>query len=139
MSLFNLFNKPEKENQPAYQVGQEWHYHTRRGEENSTVTILKIEQYEEIGKIIHISIVGIIIKNPKYPNGALEEILHLPVAENALRNSTTTLKNDRCKLPDYEFGYVRWRSTFNEEKAGYFGIPLREAIQWLENGTYDVK
>lgn len=138
MSLFNLFNKKETP-PPAYQVGQEWQYHTRPGEENSTLKIVKIETYEEIGNIVHIAVSSVKIKNPKYPNGLLEEVLHLPVAENALRNSTTQIKKQRTDLPDYEFGYMRWKAAFDQEKAGYFGIPLREAIQWLEDGTYEVK
>lgn len=140
MSVFNLFNKPEKQTPlPAYQVGQEWHYHTRPGEENSTLKIVKIETYEEHGTIVHIAFSGVRIKNPKYPNGVLEEVLHLPVAENALRSSSTQLKNERVPLPNYEFGYVRWKTAFDEQQAGHFGIPLREAIQWLEDGTYEVK
>lgn len=140
MSMFSLFNKANTNNtKPQFQVGQEWHYQTRNGEENSTLRIVKIERYETIGQMIHIAIQGIRIKNPKYPNSLLEEVLHLPYAENALRNSITHLKNDRVVLPDYEFGYVRWKTAFDEENAGYFGIPLREAIQWLEDGTYDVK
>ena len=139
MSLFNLFNKEEKESRFAFKVGQEWHYHTRPNEENSTLKIVKIEAYENLGTIVHIAFSGVRIKNPKYPNGVLQEVLHLPVAEEALRNSTTTLKNDRADLPDYEFGYVRWKTAFDNEQAGHFAIPLREAIQWLEDGTYEVK
>lgn len=138
MSLSSLFTK-NKASATEYQVGQEWYYHTRPNEENSTLKIVKIEYYEEIGNIIHIAFSGVRIKNPKYPNGVLEEVLHLPVAENALRSTTTILKKDRADLPDYEFGYVRWKTAFDEEQAGYFGIPLQQAIQWLEDGTYEVK
>jgi len=137
MSLFSILTK--KESLPAFKVGQKWHYHTRPNEENSTLKIVKIEHYEAYGTIVHIAISGLRIKNPKYPNGVLQEILHLPVSEDALRNSTTTLKNDHTDLPDYEFGYVRWKTAFDNEQAGHFAIPLREAIQWLEDGTYDVK
>lgn len=140
MSIFKLFIKTQKETlPPAYQVGQEWYYHTRPGEENSTLKILKIEDYEQYGTIVHIAFTGVCIRNSKYTNGVLEQVLHLPVTENALRNSTTRLKNDRVSLPDYEFGYVRWKTAFDEEKAGYFDIPLRVVIQWLEDGTYEVK
>lgn len=139
MSLLNLFNKRKNIAQPACQVGQEWHYHTRPNEENSTLKILKIETYDKMGTIVHIAISAVKIKNPKYPNNLLEEVLHLPVAEDALRNSITRLKNDRVPLPDYEVGYVRWKLAFDDAQAGYFSIPLGEAIQWLEDGTYEMK
>lgn len=140
MSLLNIFNKKEEAPPaPAYQVGQEWYYHTRPNEENSTLKIVKMEHYEEYGTIVHIAFSGVRIKNPKYPNGVLEEVLHLPLAENALRSSTTSLKNDRTHLPNYEFGYVRWKTAFDQKQAGHFSIQLKEAIQWLEDGTYEVK
>lgn len=140
MSLFNLFGKSSKNTlQTTFQVGQEWRYHTRPGEENSRVKVVKIENYEEIGNLIHISVSSVKIRNPKYPNGLLEEVLHLPVNEESLKKSITRLETSEADLPAYEFGYVRWKSAFDEQKAGYFGIPLREVLQWLEDGTYEVK
>lgn len=136
MNLFNLFNKKEKPT-PAYQVGQEWHYHTRPGEENSTVKITKIEYYTGVGCIIHIAILNLKIQNPKYPNGGLKEILHIPIAEAALRNSTTQLKDDRSELPDYEFGFVHWKNLYDEEKAGYFDTPVHEIVHYLESGSFE--
>jgi len=47
-----------------YKVGQEWNYKTRNGEENSTLKILKIEEYPKPGKVIHISIGRLRVKNP---------------------------------------------------------------------------
>jgi len=41
-----------------YLVGQEWKYKTRQGEENSILKILKIEEYPDYGKVIHISVNG---------------------------------------------------------------------------------
>ena len=138
MSLFNLFNKTEKETPPpAYQVAQEWHYHTRLGEEESTLKITKIEYYTGVGCIIHIAILNLNIQNPQYPNGELKEILHIPIAEAALRNSTTQLKDDRCELPDYEFGFVHWKNLYDEEKAGYFDTPVNEIVNYLESGTFE--
>lgn len=137
MSLFNLFNKTEKETQPpAYKVAQEWHYQTRPGEEESTLKITKIEYYTGVGCIIHIAILNVNIQNPQHPNG-LKEILHIPIAEAALRNSTTQLKDDRCELPDYEFGFVHWKNLYDEEKAGYFDTSVNEIVNYLESGSFE--
>ena len=137
MSLFNLFNKKETP-PPAYQVAQEWHYHTRPGEEESTLKITKIEYYTGVGCIIHIAILNVNIQNPQHPNG-LKEILHIPIAEAALRNSTTQLKDDRCELPDYEFGFVHWKNLYDEEKAGYFDTSVNEIVNYLESGSFEKK
>lgn len=136
MSLFNLFNKKETAPPPAYRVGQEWHYHTRPGEEESTIKITKIEYYTQVGNIIHIAILNVNIQNPQHPNG-LKEILHIPIAEAALRNSTTQLKDDRCELPDYEFGFVHWKNLYDEEKAGYFDTSVNEIVNYLETGSFE--
>ncbi len=135
MSLFNLFNKKETP-PPAYQVGQEWQYHTRPGEETSTIKITKIEYYTGVGCIIHIAILNVNIQNPQHPKG-LTEILHIPITEVALRNSTTQLKDDRCELPDYEFGFVHWKNLYDEEKAGYFDTSVYEIVNYLETGTFE--
>jgi len=137
MSLFNLFNRTEREKQtPTYQVAQEWRYHTRPGEEESTIKITKIEHYTQVGKIIHIAILNVNIQNLQHPNG-LKEILHIPIAEAALRKSTTKLKNGRCELPDYEFGFVHWKNLYDEEKAGYFDTSVDEIVNYLESGTFE--
>ncbi|MGM1430715.1 hypothetical protein ACS126_15770 [Sphingobacterium lactis] len=139
MRVINMLKQTQAEISSSYEVGQEWCYHTRGGEEQSLVTIVKIEDDEKYGPIIHIAVSGVLIKNLKYPNGVLEEIFHLPLVEGALRNSTTKLNRSNVHLPDYEFGYVRWKTAFDREEAGCFAIPLREIVQWLEDGTYEVK
>ena len=137
MSFFNIFyTNKNKTPPPAYKVGQEWHYQTRQGEEDSTIKITKIEHYTQVGNIIHIAILHVNIQNPQHPNG-LTEILHIPIAEAALRKSTTTLKNDRCDLPDYEFGFVHWKNLYDEEKAGYFDTSVDEIINYLESGSFE--
>ncbi len=37
-------------------------------------------------------------------------------------------------MPDYEFGYVRWKSAYQENQVGVFSIPLKEILQYLEKG-----
>ena len=136
MSLFNLFNKEEKESRPAFKVGQEWHYHTRKGEENSTLKIVKIEHNEdEDHPIIHISVLGIHLVTPQSSKGYVTEMLHLPVEVAAIAGSITTLKNDRTVLPDYEFGYVQWKMAYEDNRAGVFNLSVKDIIQFLETSA----
>src|SRR6516165_5292875 len=39
-----------------FKVGDVWEYETRKGEEKSTVTILKVENSPEPGAIVHIAV-----------------------------------------------------------------------------------
>lgn len=139
MSIFNIFNKKKSSTAPVYQVGQEWYYHTREVEKGSTLKILKIERQEDGEKIFHISVLGLHLIHPKHPEGFVEEALHIPIIESALFASTTKLKNDRTHLPDYEFGYMKWKVAFDHKEAGIFRSPVNEIIQFLEDSAREVK
>ena len=45
-------------------VGDIWAYKNRPGEDGSTLTILKIENYPKLGKVIHIRVDGFQMINP---------------------------------------------------------------------------
>lgn len=109
--------------------------HTRKNEESSTIKIVKIEPDVTIVRLIHISILGMRNKSHTYLNGIVEKALHIPMAEVELHHSTTRLKNDRCDLPDYESGYVRWKTVNDQEQSSCFNIPVNEVIHFLEQSA----
>ena len=117
-----------------YSVGQEWNYKTRPTEKSSILKILKIEDYPETGKIIHISISGLKMKNPSSPTGFAEYISHLPISEEALDKSVTSLKNKTGKKPDsLEMdGYSYWKKDFDKGNAGIFTMSVSEVINSME-------
>src|SRR5207253_5509873 len=39
-----------------FKIGDVWEYETRKGEEKSTVTILKVEISRELGAIVHVAV-----------------------------------------------------------------------------------
>ncbi|WP_027387983.1 hypothetical protein [Chryseobacterium gregarium] len=129
-----LFFSGCKQNGTKYSAGQEWKYKTRPGEENSTLKILKVEEYAKTGKVVHISISGLKIKNPKSPEGFAQNLSHIPVSEEALDKSVTRLQNENSKAPDtLELdGYSYWKKEFDKGKAGIFTIPVVEIIDSME-------
>ncbi|WP_433625291.1 hypothetical protein [Chryseobacterium cucumeris] len=131
-ALFLLSFSCAKKNQ--YSVGQEWNYKTRPTEKNSTLTILKIEEYPETGKVIHISVNGLKMKNPASPTGYAENLSHLPISEEALKKSITSLKKEAYKKPDsLEMdGYSYWKKEFDKGNAGIFTIPVSEIVSTME-------
>lgn len=132
VGILLLFSACTKKDQ--YSVGQEWNYKTRLTEKNSTLTILKIEEYPETGKVIHISVSGLKMKNPASPTGYAENLSHLPISEEALSNSVTTLKKETYKKPDsLEMdGYSYWKKEFDNGNAGIFTIPVSEIVSTME-------
>lgn len=117
-----------------YTVGQEWNYKTRKGEENSTLKILKIEEYPETGKVIHISVNRLRMKNPASPEGFAQTLSHIPISEEALNKSITKVQNETKKMPDSTEmdGYSYWKKEFNNGNAGIFTIPVSEIVNGME-------
>lgn len=115
-----------------YKVGQEWNYKTRKGEENSTLKILKIEEYPKHGKVIHISIGGLKVGNPNVEKGFANEFTHIPISEIALDKSVAKLKNEKVKLPDSIDGYSYWKKEFDQGIAGIFSISVYEIVDLME-------
>lgn len=117
-----------------YSVGQQWNYKTRPTEKSSTLKILKIEEYTETGKVIHISVGGLKMKSPASPTGYAENISHIPISEEALDKSVTSLKNETEKKPDsLEMdGYSYWKKEFDKGNAGIFTIPVSEIVETME-------
>jgi hypothetical protein len=73
-----------------YQVGERWHYRTRVGEEDSLLTVLKVESSQEFGVIVHVSLDGLRVENRRAPGRVSETIGHMPFAEAAIDESVTT-------------------------------------------------
>jgi PBP1b-binding outer membrane lipoprotein LpoB len=95
VGILLLFSGCTKKDQ--YSVGQEWNYKTRPTEKSSTLTILKIEEYPETGKVIHISISGLKVKDISSTTGFADKFTHIPISEEALGKSVTSLKNETGK------------------------------------------
>ncbi|MDR6463349.1 hypothetical protein [Chryseobacterium sediminis] len=132
VGILLLFSSCTKKDQ--YRAGQEWNYKTRPTEKSSIIKILKIEEYPETGKVIHISISGLKIKNPASPTGFAEYFSHIPISEEALDKSVTTLKSETGIKPDsLEMdGYSYWKREFDKGDAGIFTIPVSEIISSME-------
>jgi len=100
--------------------GQVWQYSNRLGEDDSTLTILKIDELEE-DVIIHIPIDGIQL-------GQSDHIAHLPCSAEAIEASVVDFVRHLAILPEFEEGYSRWKELFNNKKAGYWTIPVSQVL-----------
>lgn len=115
-----------------YAEGQVWSYKTRAGEEKSTVLINRIEQNEKLGKIFHISIDGVRVKNRHAARGISTELPHFPVSEETLKKSLIRRLGTRAPNPDYVEGYKTWKAAFDAGHAGIFTISVSEIIGFVE-------
>jgi hypothetical protein len=115
-----------------YKVGQVWSYKTRKSEEQSTITIVKIDSDSNFGNIIHVSITGLKMKNPNSITEPVDTIGHMPFTEKAIDKSVIKLIKENADLPDYEEGYEEWRIAFEERKAGVYKDSISDAVEKAE-------
>ena len=121
-----------KNSNKDYKVGQVWTYKTRKGEENSYLTILKIEDYPKAGVAIHIAIDKLNIKGPRTGKFYGHTISHMPFSLTALDKSVTNIKKESSDLPRFQEGYNNWKESFVKGDAGIFSITVAEAIEFIE-------
>jgi len=115
-----------------YEVGQKWSYETRPGEEKSYLIIVKIDHDPKLGKIIHIAMRGLRMKNPRSPDGISENVNHMPFSQEAIDKSGLKLLKEKTDLPGFEEGYQVWREAFDARRAGIYTITVAEAVQVME-------
>ena len=89
--------------------GQVWRYKTRPGEENSTVTILRVEKTPKLGTIVHVRVDGVRFTNCT-GGPSPTAIEHAPLSRAALEASVTGKVGSVPKVPDHAAGYQDWLS-----------------------------
>jgi hypothetical protein len=116
-----------------FHVGEKWRYQSRPGEEDSTLTIVKVESSPKLGTIVHISLDGLRIKSPHSDRGLSETVSHMPLSESAVEKSVTTLVAADAPLPSYEEGYAEWRRAIDNGKGGVFRVSVAQAVDFIES------
>jgi hypothetical protein len=117
-------------------VGDIWAYKNRPGEDGSTLTILKIENYPKLGKVVHIRVDGFRMINPVTGN-EFNDMPHLPFQVKALERSITHRVGETADVPDFSQGYTAWRAAFDEEKAGVFKISVSKTLDGMITGNWE--
>lgn len=129
MGLLSLAGVAKAEN---YAAGQVWSYKTRPSEKSSTVLINRVDSHEKLGRIFHISVFGVEVKNPHVDGGVSTELPHFPVSEETLKKSLIKLINKRTPNSEYVEGYNTWKEAFDAGQAGIFTISVSEIVGVVE-------
>jgi hypothetical protein len=114
-----------------FKVGQVWHYQTRKGEEQSALTVLKIDKAPGVGVIIHVAIRGIQYHNCK-GGEAPDYIAHMPLSKKALEASVTELVAFNQPIPDFFDAYGQWHDLYKDHKAGIYTSSVAESLDFGE-------
>lgn len=108
-----------------YAQGQVWEYRTRPQDAGSLIRIQRIEDGGKLGRIYHISIVGLTF--PGAPAGQ-SMLMHSPVSRQTLDASVTKLSTVQRDWPDTTDGIAEWRAA----RGGVFTIGIAEIVALTE-------
>ena len=137
--VFSTIAPAVAEEPVRFSAGQRWAYQTRPQDEGSTLIVLRVDDAGDSGRIVHVALGGLSVKNPFSPDGRSTTVRHMPFEEAALRRSVTKLLADGVEVPPYEDGYAMWREAFDAGRAGYYTITVAEAVQVIEESTIRAK
>lgn len=90
-----------------------------------------METHAKLGVVVHVTLNGLSIKNPRAPGGVTTVASHLPLTEEALNRSLVELEGI-AEIPDYRAGYDMWRKEFDRGDAGVFTLTIAEAVDAME-------
>lgn len=116
-----------------FKPGQIWSYQTRPGEEGSKLYIARIDRGLGSRALYHLYIDGLQLKNPKFPGGVQDHLVHVPISREALEASVTELLQSDAAMPDISEGYAVWLLSFEKGQAGVFTIPVAQVVQYIED------
>jgi hypothetical protein len=114
-----------------FRVGDVWEYQTRKGEEHSRITILRVDESPELGTIIHVGIDNVRLANC-HGGPEPEAVPHMPFARKALEESVAKKVASDQPLPDYKEGYQEWRRAYVQKHAGIYVISVANAVSVAE-------
>jgi hypothetical protein len=134
MGLFGCSKDPcpQPTTSDEFAVGQVWEYKAREGEADSRLVIGRIETLGEAGRVVHIKLINLRVKNPKAPGGFSSLAGHVPMSEEALKESVTRLTEEQADLEGFEEGYEMWLGSYREGGGGVFSIQVKDVVDCME-------
>jgi len=113
---------------PDFKVGQQWSYHTRPQDPQSTLIIGRIEELPAFGTVVHISVINVNVHGGPDSSAVTHVVHHMPVTPEALRQSVISHLGAAPVAEHFEDGYRAWQQA----KGGVFTITVSEAVDYIE-------
>jgi hypothetical protein len=110
-----------------FKPGDVWQYATREGEEQSTLTVLKVDNSPELGVIVHIGVDRVKLANC-HGRPSPESVPHMPFSRKALDDSVTKKVASNRPLSNFREGYEEWKEDYAKKKAGIYIVGVSSAV-----------
>jgi len=109
------------------EIGQEWRFAARPTDPDPRLTIVRFESSAS-GEVVHISVRGVRILNPRVPAGAVSEVPHLPMSRAAVEQRVTELVGRAEPSALFSEGYTEWQRA----DGGFFTVPVADCLTLAE-------
>jgi hypothetical protein len=124
----------------AFAAGQTWTYKTRASEPQSRLVIRRIDEYPKVGRIVHVTIVNLVLR--RTPGGKEEpwQLAHAPIAEAALRKSVGKLETQPAGVleDNFEPSYAQWKEQAERGNVQHWNVQapaiVRQVEEWIVKG-----
>ena len=110
--------------------GQRWSYWARPGEEQSTLTIEKVELHPTLGNIIHVGLDNLKLQKDKKSVGI---VVHLAFARDAIEKSATKMIDDGANIPQFKQDYDEWKKAVDDGGGSVIQVTIAEQLNAMED------
>ncbi len=122
----------DEQQQAQFVAGQVWSYQSRQHEQKSTLTILKVDYFEN-AVVVHVRLEDIKLKDPSVAQGFRTLMPHMAFLQSALQQSVIKILNTKIRLPEFSKEYQNWREGDGVGTAWAWHFSVSEALNGLED------
>jgi hypothetical protein len=113
-----------------FHPGQRWNYWARPGEEQSTMTIEKVESHPTLGVIVHIGLDNLKLTMSKKPVGFLP---HLAFTRDAIEKSAAKKIEEDANVPPFQKDYEAWQKDIEEGKTKVIDATIADHLNAIQD------
>ncbi|MFV2060356.1 MAG: hypothetical protein ACC653_06695 [Gammaproteobacteria bacterium] len=128
---YQLDLESDEEQQSSFIAGQVWSYKTRQHEQNSKLTILKVDYFES-AVVVHIRLDNVAVMDPGVSKGVRTVVSHMAFMQTALQSSVVKLLDKNRRLPEFSKEYQQWREGDGVGTAWAWHFSVSKALKGLE-------
>lgn len=110
----------------GYRAGQVWAILTPPDQPDARVTVLRVDNHERLGTVVHIMLSGV-----ELPNGS-RVVEHMPLSLSAMNQTVTKLIRENEPVNADVEGYRQWRRAVDSGKGGVFTEPVALSFQMVQ-------
>ncbi|MEO0593607.1 MAG: hypothetical protein AAFZ38_08510 [Myxococcota bacterium] len=108
-----------------FKPGQVWRLNGEWDGLTPTATILRVEDSDKLGRVVHLCVDGIELPGPN--EQPMRSISHMPFSKAAALKSLTVSSEMGSTSGELD-GYETWREAFDKGEAGVFTATIKETV-----------